>query len=649
MSNMQFSLFQSKFDRRFLEDYVGKSILTNPRIAVIELVANAWDAYASKVQITWPNDDNREFSIEDNGCGLTEEEFNSRWMTLSYNRIAAQGKWAEIPSRLKRQQGDTGKRRVFGRYGKGRHSGFCFSSESYYVETTKNGKKLLFKVMIPTTGENPIVSQKVSETRADASKSGTKVYVNNTRDIRISEDEIRTEIGMRFLSDPNFHVWVNKREITFSDVPSDNFTELKLKLSNDDVINILKIDIKDSDRTTRQHGIAWQVHGRLVGNIDWHSLGESFLDKRKTAAKRFSFIVKADCLADYVESDWMSFNNRNPIVAEAFDIVSKSIKAIIFEASKDQRDEVFANIIKKNDVHIKNMGSQERVAWAQTVKKIQQDCPSLSDNDIQNVGNILAKMEASKSKFGLLNKLGACSSADIDNLNTILESWSVETAKIVLNELETRLKLIDELSCKVSTKETDEVQELQPLFKRGLWIFGPEFEAVGFTSNQGMTQVIREVFHNTVITGSRNRPDFVVTPDSSLGFYAHSSYDNETGGENGISRLVIIELKKPSVPLGVSEKDQCWKYVKELRGKGLIFASTRVNCFLLGRTIERHENESRNEGNVRIEPLTYDTILNRAKSRTHLLYEKIKDEAPFLQDDESTEIDAALAASPMLI
>jgi hypothetical protein len=163
-----------------------------------------------------------------------------------------------------------------------------------------------------------------------------------------------------------------------------------------------------------------------------------------------------------------------------------------------------------------------------------------------------------------------------------------------------------------------------------------------------MTQVIREIFHNTVVAGSRNRPDFVVTTDSSLGFYANSSYDETTGGENGISRLVIIELKKPSVPLGGAEKEQCWKYAKELLKKGLISNNTRVNCFLLGRTITPYENGVREEGNVRIEPLTYDVILTRAKSRTHSLYEKVKGEAPFLQDEEVTAIDAILNPAPVL-
>ena len=59
------------------------------------------------------------------------------------------------------------------------------------------------------------------------------------------------------------------------------------------------------------------------------------------------------------------------------------------------------------------------------------------------------------------------------------------------------------------------------------------------------------------------RPDFVVLPDSSIGFYSRPNYDDE-GDQNGCAVLSIVELKKPGVSLGSKEKDQVWKYVKAL-------------------------------------------------------------------------------------
>ena len=39
------------FEFRFLDDYAGQ-IIRDPAVALVELVANAWDAYATSVHIT---------------------------------------------------------------------------------------------------------------------------------------------------------------------------------------------------------------------------------------------------------------------------------------------------------------------------------------------------------------------------------------------------------------------------------------------------------------------------------------------------------------------------------------------------------------------------------------------------------------------
>jgi hypothetical protein len=122
---------------------------------------------------------------------------------------------------------------------------------------------------------------------------------------------------------------------------------------------------------------------------------------------------------------------------------------------------------------------------------------------------------------------------------------------------------------KVKSTDTEEVQELQPLFHRGLWIFGPEYETIEYTSNEGMTTVIQKIFGENS-KGSLNRPDFVIVPDGTVGFYGYARYDDEDGGEIGIASLTIVELKKPGVPIRREEINQTSKYIEELFRKGLI-------------------------------------------------------------------------------
>src|SRR5258708_38143885 len=113
---------------------------------------------------------------------------------------------------------------------------------------------------------------------------------------------------------------------------------------------------------------------------------------------------------------------------------------------------------------------------------------------------------------------------DLDNLHKLLKAWNVRTAKIALDEIQTRLKLIEELDQKLRDERMDEVGDLQPLFERSLWVFGPEFESLEFTSNKGMTEVIRKIVGIEQM-GSRQRPDFVMLPDGSVGLYSGDAHD----------------------------------------------------------------------------------------------------------------------------
>jgi hypothetical protein len=269
------------------------------------------------------------------------------------------------------------------------------------------------------------------------------------------------------------------------------------------------------------------------------------------------------------------------------------------------------------------------------VNEVVDTCPNFGEQEIIQLSSILAKLEKSKSRYGLLELLHNCEPNDYDTLHTILSEWTIGMAKLVLDEIQNRLKLINELRTKLQIAGIDEVHELQPLFERGLWMFGAQFESIEFTSNKGMTTVIRTLFGDATGVGSRNRPDFVALPDSSVGFYARSSYDDEYN-EDGIEHVVIVDLKTTGLPLGSKEKEQVWKYVKELKARGHIRKSTRVDGFVLGSVIEHGEDEPTKHGDeVKIIPMLYGTILNRAEKRLLNLHSRVKD-APFLleQQDE---------------
>ncbi|VTU38733.1 ATP-binding protein [Variovorax sp. PBL-E5] len=612
------------YDERFLESYAG-SIVSDPSTAIVELVANCWDAYATEVRITLPSrKDERQFRIEDNGKGMTRDAFGHIWRTIAYNRLAAEGTKAAPPPDV------TGPpRTVFGKNGKGRFASFCFAGE-YLITSRRDGQQ--FSCKVRRTATNPLVLDEVSWIPDGVQGHGTTI--EGTGDIPpllFAEEKARELIGSRFLANPAFKVFLGQTQITFNDIP-DLLSRQEVDVEGFGKVQILHIDSRKADKTTKQHGIAWWVQNRAVGQCKWsRSDYERILDGRTSEAKRFTFIVQADFLNEKnaVTEDWNGFNESSAAWIRTREVVQDRIRQIILDSSRNERDARRDAVIQRvgNTMNALSPVSKERVE--SFINEVVDTCPNFGENEVVQLSSILAKLEQSKSRYGLLNLLHKCEPSDYDTLHTILGEWTIGMVKLVLDEIQNRLKLISELRAKLKQVGVDEVHELQPLFERGLWMFGAQFESIEFTSNKGMTQVIKTIFKAKDGKGSRDRPDFVTLPDSSVGFYARASFNDEHD-EDGVAHLVIIDLKTTGLSLGGREKDQVWKYVKELRARGYLQKGTRIDGFVLGDKIEQGEIDPRKEGDeVRIYPMLYETILVRAEKRLLNLHSKVKD-APFL-------------------
>lgn len=160
---------------RFLNDVVGNKILKDPTTAIVELVANAWDAGATRVDITWPSMDNPQFSIIDNGHGMSDKDFKTRWLTFSYDRAKTQGLEVEVI-----YNGNKTKRTVFGKNGRGRHAAFCFNF-SYEVETkTKKNKRTNCYKITKGMQDKPIKVDKI-DSKNIIKNQGTGVLLRTQR------------------------------------------------------------------------------------------------------------------------------------------------------------------------------------------------------------------------------------------------------------------------------------------------------------------------------------------------------------------------------------------------------------------------------------------------------------------------------------
>jgi Histidine kinase-, DNA gyrase B-, and HSP90-like ATPase len=615
-------LFAPTFGANFLNQYVG-SIIQDSKFAIIELVANSWDAGASEVQITWPQQYGEELRIADNGIGMTKAEFFQRWGELSYNRLENQGESVIFPKGITSR-----KRKAFGRNGVGRHAMFCFSRE-YWVETAKDGRKIKVKVF-RSGGKTPFNA--ILETEQDCDWTGTRIFTNIER-LDLRTRDVIDHIGSKFVSDPDFLIYVNSQKVTLEDLEGSS-SESKVQTSFGEVL-VRRFD-SGTGRTSNQSGVAWWVDRRLVGMPSWEILEESILDARLNAAKRLVYVVEVNNFDFKVKPDWSGFYRGVEIdifQREILDFIKKDLHFFRSEINRERK----RGALEANRELIRPLPLVTQEQIVSFIEQIQIQSPTMSEKDLNNTVKVYSNLEKSRTGYSLIERLAKLSSEELDDLDQILSEWSVDDAKKILGELRYRLSLIEKLESLVESHQADELHDLQPLFARGLWIFGPEFESISYTSNRSLTTVLKELLEPAKVQNPRLRPDFVILPDSSIGIYSRDGFDvyHEI---SGIGAVVIVELKRGGFKVTNDEKDQAQRYSRSIRKSGKVGNEVPIICYVLGTEIDFEARETLKEGETTIFTQTYGTVLKKAHARTFNLLDKLEKSTLLASDDDLEEI-----------
>jgi hypothetical protein len=609
----------------FLNDHAGL-IMSDPNIAIVELVANSWDAGADQMEITWPTAEGGTLTVEDNGVGMTEDEFIGRWRTLGYNRVQAQGSEIVFPKGNRQSS-----RKAFGRNGKGRHSMFCFGPE-YDVITWKDGHAVTFRV-IRSYGESPFGISIVNH----MSKRGHGTIVSGELiQNYLSGSIVRDLIGSKFVADPSFRISVNGEPVEFID--------LRHLVDTTDVtvpgigtVQVHRFDSQKTGRTSRQHGVAWWVYRRLVGEPSWRGFADdAYLDASTTEAKRYTFVVEADVLESDVTPDWREFKQTDRF-ERVHDLVRQHIHDQIQKLMQDVHKSRKVAALEANRQNLKDLAPLSRYRLGAFLDEIQAKSPTISQRDLAATVEVLSKLEQSQNRYKLLEQLAKLDPSDFDGLSRLLDEWTVTDARIVLDELGQRLHLIASLENLVESPSADELHDIQPIFERGLWIFGPEYESISFMANRTLARVLSDLLGDKVValTTPKRRPDFVVLADSTIGIYTSDEHD-ERGEVQGVFKVLILELKRGGFEVGVPEQRQAHDYANEIRKSGKVGNATEIVAYVLGARVAAETLEPVMQGNTTICARTYSVVLRQAHARTFNLLQRVKS---FGQEKELIDLD----------
>jgi len=568
-------LYPSLFEDDYITRTLG-SIVNQPDVALTELVANTWDAGASHVEIFIPDKNGQILSISDDGVGMTEEEFQTRWMKLGYDRLKYQGRNVVFP------EGVVGKRTAFGRNGVGRHGLLCFADE-YKVITEKDGKKLTF-VVKANIGHNPIAVTYKNEENANSHGTRLEVVVNKNLP---NTDKIREIISARFLHDPQFEITVNRERLDLDDL-SGVIEPTQIDVEGTTIsLMAYFIDTTKSSKRSVYQGIAFWQSNRLVGEPSW-SLGKNMvLDGRTALAKRYTFIIKTNDMAELVKEDWSGFKMAAEVY-KVYDAVEKYVETCLDTVSTTTIQTVKDNLDPSVKQSLQEVNPLVRREVEEVIKEIVVSTPKVKQEAVNLAVKTLVNVEKSKSGKALLEKLSAMKLDDLDSLNELLDKWTVGDALQVLNEIDRRLAVIEAIRKLASDSTTDELHVLHPMIAESRWLFGPEYESSEFIFNRQMKTAAIAVFgedkFQRIDINEKKRPDLICLSNSTIGITGLEEIPDEMGLVR-VKQLLLIELKKGAYKITREERNQAQGYIEDLAKSTVLGGNCRITGFVVGASI----------------------------------------------------------------
>lgn len=200
-------------------EHLGINLYSNIPAVLSEVVANAWDADATMVNINIKPD--KTIIIEDNGIGMTRAEVKERYLMVGYQRRESQ------PGLTKR------KRKPMGRKGIGKLSLFSIA-KTVEIYTSKRAKTDSSERKSALRMELDEIRKQISETQDSVGKyhpqklstkgmnltEGTRIILSNLKKSQIRPQMLRRNLARRFSiigEQHNFHIKINGKLITPSD------------------------------------------------------------------------------------------------------------------------------------------------------------------------------------------------------------------------------------------------------------------------------------------------------------------------------------------------------------------------------------------------------------------------------------------------
>lgn len=538
--------------------HLGLQMYSGPIPSIAELIANAWDAMAGKVEITIPVGKpiqaRDQIVVEDNGHGMKYDEANDQYLLVGRDRRIVEGDTTKIYGRIR-------PRKVLGRKGIGKLAGFGIASV-VEVRTVKNGEVTHFQLDFEKMTKGGYVREYKPDLLADDGKNtqeqnGTKIVLKNLKITRpIEETQFKNSLARRFgiLSDPHFSVLVNGTKVKKSEVDfqfrfpnkSGAWNTEKIKKAGTIRWWIGFTEKPISDDEAR--GIVVFARGKLVQSPWFFDLSGGAFGQH--GMQYMTGEVEADFLDETKGEDLIATDRASVLWDEEPAATLRAwgqtqVKKFLKEWAEGRtKEKVSRPEIKKYLEYGVRLPDRERQIFNQYVEKLvsipQIDEESLLDELVQFGFNALTN----RHFLDVIKQINAASPGDKHKIVDILSEWDIIEAVNTLQQVRGRMEVIKKFE-EMINGGVPEKPDMQNYIVEHPWLINPAWTPLQHEQSLDSVLIKKFKIPKTKDKSGKKRLDFFCL----------------AGG----GQWEVVEVKRPGIKVGTKELQQIQGYVAFLR------------------------------------------------------------------------------------
>ena len=548
-------------------EHLGKRLYSNVPAVLSELVANAWDADATEVHIKIDSDAIR---IIDNGCGMSYDEINKRYLVVGLDRRE------EYPGLTPRG------RSPMGRKGLGKLAPFAIADRIEVHSFKDNRENALLmsmeeiKQQTALPGEHRFKLPRISFEKFSDDTQGTMVMLKNfSKRIDQVDRHLKKRLARRFsvLGSDEFRIYINDVEVTRRDRGyyetlqflwcfGNRDEELIAECRNLESGGVFVLDNKCENApdyavhgwigTIREHKNVDEADTAVVVYSRGKLVHENIL-KDFTEGGLYSKYVIGDIEADFLDSDDkpdIVTSNRQTLdeTDERYvalrNVVGNALKTIQNQWSdlrRQGKDKIIETKVGKLAERLAGYMPIQAATAKKALKKLA-SVESLTDAQFLEMSNgLLTAMEQGRL-HGLIQEISDMEEVDEVKLLQLLAESQVMTSLHVAEAVRTKLETIEGLKKRIELQQLENA--VRDYIAEHPWLIAPEWDT--FAVERSLQNILTMVSDKDRLDG----PDWEKRVDLLL-----------ASGR----QLLLLEFMRPGLKIDRDHMDRIRWYVTALR------------------------------------------------------------------------------------